>query len=159
MHTTSMQRFYATAASVAGALIGLLFVAVTVAHDRPSEDPRSTHQLPAAAALTAFTNTLRVSLFGLIEHGGVAMPAGGPQTIHRRAGVPGDAGMLHELFGEVRVFLTEDERVMVYQATERKLDEIDDPREQLSKYMKPEAYLAVMDALGLEAVLDIGKRG
>ena len=77
MHTTSMQSFYATAASVAGALIGLLFVAVTVAHDRPSEDPRSTHQLPAAAALTAFTNTLCVSLFGLIEHGQVAIPAAG----------------------------------------------------------------------------------
>ena len=32
---------------------------------------------PAAAALTAFTNTLCVSLFGLIEHGQIAAPAAG----------------------------------------------------------------------------------
>ncbi len=75
MLATSLQSFYATAASVAGALIGLLFVAVTVARDRPGENPRSRHQIPAAAALTAFTNTLCISLFGLIEHGQVAIPA------------------------------------------------------------------------------------
>jgi hypothetical protein len=76
MHSTSMQSFYATAAGVAGALIGLLFVAVSVAHDRPDKDRRSGHRIPAAAALTAFTNTLCVSLFGLIEHGQIAAPAG-----------------------------------------------------------------------------------
>lgn len=77
MHTTSFQSFYATAASVAGALIGLLFVAVTVVRDRPSHTPQTGHQIPAAAALTAFTNTLCVSLFGLIDHGQVAIPAAG----------------------------------------------------------------------------------
>jgi hypothetical protein len=58
-------------------LIGLLFVAVSVAHDRASENPRSRQQIPAAAALTASTNTLCVSLLGLIEHGQVAIPAAG----------------------------------------------------------------------------------
>jgi hypothetical protein len=77
MHASSLQSFYETAAGVAGALIGLLFVAVSVAHERSGEDPRSRHQLPAAAALTAFTNALCVSLFGLIENGRIALPAAG----------------------------------------------------------------------------------
>ena len=75
MPTTSLQSFYSASAGVAGALIGLLFVAVYVARDRSGEDHRSGHRVRAGAALTAFTNTLCVSLFGLIEHGGVAIPA------------------------------------------------------------------------------------
>lgn len=60
--------FYAAAASVAGALIGLLFVALTVAQDRSTVEPvTSTHEVRGAAALMSFTTALVLSLFALIE--------------------------------------------------------------------------------------------
>ena len=67
--------FVAIAGS-AGALTGLLFVALSVApRARGPQHPDVIRQVRAAAALLAFSNALAVSLFGLVPHNEIGYPA------------------------------------------------------------------------------------
>lgn len=67
---------FATVATAAGALTGLLFVALSLVPRRASGSGLSViQQVRAAAAWLAFTNALAVALFGLVPGTNVGYPA------------------------------------------------------------------------------------
>ena len=59
--------FFTGCATIAGALIGLLFVALSVSSEYLSGDKaRTDHQVRAAAAFSALVNTMVIALFALL---------------------------------------------------------------------------------------------
>ena len=67
--TAAYREYLSAIATSAGALTGLLFVAVSAAPRRGSDAPAVIQQVRAAAALVAFFNALAVSIFGLVPGG------------------------------------------------------------------------------------------
>jgi uncharacterized membrane protein YuzA (DUF378 family) len=64
---TSYYDFFEACATVAGALIGLLFVAISVSPEKISgEHANAEHQVRAGAAFSALTNALIVALIALL---------------------------------------------------------------------------------------------
>jgi hypothetical protein len=74
--TGAYRDVFVAIAGAAGALTGLLFVALSVApRPRAGQQPDVIRQVRAGAALLAFTNALAVSLFGLVPHNEIGYPA------------------------------------------------------------------------------------
>lgn len=76
MTPDSYHEFYAALASVCGALIGLLFVAVSLAPERiVGSEATAVSKATAGLAFTTFTNALVVSLTALLPHASVGIAA------------------------------------------------------------------------------------
>jgi hypothetical protein len=75
--SATYREFLVALAGSAGALTGLLFVAMSVVTPRreAAQGPRIIQQVRAAAAMLAFTNVLAVSLFGLVPGTNLGFPA------------------------------------------------------------------------------------
>ncbi len=76
MLNATYRELYVAIAGCAGALTGLLFVALSVSPHRDGPPGRHViRQVRAAAALLAFTNALAISLFSLVPGTNVGYPA------------------------------------------------------------------------------------
>jgi hypothetical protein len=95
----SFYDFFNGCASVAGALIGLLFVALSVSQEKlTGPDASLEHQIRAAAAFSALVNTLVIALVGLLP--GASLGEVG--LVLAIAGLATTAGSLALLYRERR---------------------------------------------------------
>ena len=99
MVPASFHDFFNGCASVAGALIGLLFVALSVSQEKlTGPDASLEHQVRAAAAFSALVNTLVIALVGLLP--GASLGEVG--IVLAIAGLATTAGLLVVLYREQR---------------------------------------------------------
>ena len=99
MVPASFHDFFNGCASVAGALIGLLFVALSVSQEKlTGDDARTEHQVRAAAAFSALVNTLVIALVGLLPLASL----GDVAIILAGAGLATTAGLIVVLYRENR---------------------------------------------------------
>jgi hypothetical protein len=97
MVPASFHDFFNGCASVAGALIGLLFVALSVSQEKlTGADARTEHQVRAAAAFSALVNTLVIALVGLLPDASLSEAA----IILAVAGLATTAGLIITLYRE-----------------------------------------------------------
>jgi hypothetical protein len=97
MVPASFHDFFNGCASVAGALIGLLFVALSVSQEKlTGDDARTEHQVRAAAAFSALVNTLVISLVGLLPLASL----GDAAVILAGAGLATTCGLIIVLYRE-----------------------------------------------------------
>jgi hypothetical protein len=76
MAPVSYHEFFSGCATVAGALIGLLFVAISVSPAKVAgEEGSLPHQVTAATAFSALVNTLVIALVGLLPNGDIGSTA------------------------------------------------------------------------------------
>ena len=114
MVPVSFHDFFSGCATVAGALIGLLFVALSVSPEKlTGDDARAEHQVRAGAAFSALINTLVIALVALLPgaslgQAGIIVAAAGLATTsgrvvvlyreHQQKIYLGDVSMLAILF-------------------------------------------------------------
>jgi hypothetical protein len=93
----SYHDFFTGCATVSGALIGLLFVAISVSPAKLAGDQASTdHQVKAGAAFSALVNTLVIALVALMPGTGLGYTA----IILAGAGLSTSAGLIILLYRE-----------------------------------------------------------
>src|SRR6266566_3450060 len=93
----SFHDFFSGCATIAGALIGLLFVAISVSPEKLTGDTaRTDHQVRAGAAFSALINTLVIALVALLP--GASLGEAG--LILAAAGLATTAGLVIVLYRE-----------------------------------------------------------
>ena len=75
MATGNYRDLFVVIATSAATLIGLLFVALSIAESRAGTRPKVVRQFRAAASFVAFINPLTVTLFSLVPGTNVGYPA------------------------------------------------------------------------------------
>lgn len=100
MVPASYHDFFVACASVAGALIGLLFVAISVSPGKIAGDnPSAEHQVRAAAAFSALVNALVIALVALLPGASLGVV----DVALAAAGLSSTAGLIILLYRGLRV--------------------------------------------------------